>query len=1442
MKRSSLALSALLGLAALVPAHARPPVAIAHPAPGQRIVFDRRKFMPISELRPGMRGYALTVFKGTKIEKFGIEILGVMSKFNEGKDYILFRATDGPPVTRSLNIAHGMSGSPIYIKGRLVGAISMEVPSSTNQGPSYPREPIGLATPIEQMLDAWSPDLPKHPNLGAAAAGGGTAGQASGTSAPSGSFSQADLPMTVSGMPRGNVSRLQAALSPYHIQVMAGAGAGASSVKNNPLAQGAKMTPGSAVGVSLVQGDMDFTATGTVTYRDGDRVLLFGHPFFGLGPIDAALTTAYVVSIYPSFQDSVKLGSPIKTVGRVFQDRPFSVGGQLGAPPQMIPFTISVNDQSIKRHQTFRMRIINHPLLTGPLVTQFAGAAIAQIHGQPGDSVATVSMDANVEELGHVKRSNTFYDAASIDQSATGDLDSLMHLLSSNPFYPLSLKSLAMTVTIQNKHDTAEVDHIFLKQTKYAPGDTVQVGVVLKPYKRDFVTRMVAVKIPQNTPPGILSLSVKGGGSEGGGISLGGGLILLMPSGPTSPASNVRQLLRQYLEKPRNNDLVTRLVLPTSALNVNGEKLSGLPPTLAGVMLGTRTSGLKTERDDVKVTEPTGYIISGSQSLSLVVQKKSVTDPVASPTPPETTGTSTSAGDGGGGMGMDSGGNDVLSERLTAAQAMPGSQTMSGSAEWLAQLSAAPTVAVPPAPPLPGGGTATAVTKTAGGSGTASGATAVPPASTSTPAIKTIGRLASVWRQDTAAEFSAGTLKNVSVTSAGDVRLSAALQKRAETGETYVWAVLPDGKGGAYAATGDHGMVFHINATGKAVKFFSTGELEATSLAGDAQGNVYVGTAPGGIVYKVGLDGKGIKFFTAKEKYITALLASSGSLYVATGGGKGAVYRLGLSGTLSPVPFFSSPETNILSLAADKAGNVYAGASPDGIVYRIGPDGHSRILYDGPEPQVSALAVDSQGNVYAGTSPKGGITKITPDGYSRLLSDRAMSGILSLKVDSGDSLYACAGSTISRISQDETVQTFVAAAEEQFITLGLDAASGQVYAGTSGPGALYAIAAPGTGLVQGQFQSTVHDAGLPAHWGTLTWTGDTPPGTSLTLQTRTGDVETPDSSWSVWSAPSALMRAQEVASPPGRYLQYQAALTGSAQSVAQGLVPKLGAVTVYYLPRNQAPTVRLLSPTGGEALSKTATLRWTAGDPDKDTLSYDLSYSADNGKTWMPLKKKATTTTSLTPSAASKPVTDADVAEKVRQMQAALDKHPELPPAVRSQILALEKKPDVIRDAITRQRAGMAGTATADTQSTSQTSYTWNTAQVPDGTYQVRVIASDKLSNPQGALTAKSLSAQFVVANQPPRLLLSPASPGAGGVVTVRGTASAGLAFVRAVQARIDGGDLAAAQPDDGLFDSARELFTLQTPPLSSGTHTLDVQVIDQASNTATLKVTVNVP
>ena len=1434
-------------------ADARPPVPITHPAPSQRLQWDSKKFMHVSELRPGMKGYALTVFKGTKITRFGVEILGVVSKFNEGKDYIAFRVLDGPVVARHMEIAHGMSGSPIYIGGRLVGAISL--------GNQFAKDPIGYATPIEYMFDAWSPDLPAKPSSLSArpptAMGAGLNGNMSaGVALPN--FSGGDLPLMASGFSAQNISRLNQSLSPFHFNVMAGGGAGGDT-DTNPLAKGATLVPGSAVGVSLVQGDMDLTATGTVTYRDGNRLLLFGHPFTSLGPIDAALTTAYVVDVFPSYQDSTKIGAPIKTVGRIFQDRPFSVGGVIGPMPEMVPMTISINDESIKRRKDFHMRIINHPLLTGQLVSQMADAAIAQVHGQPGDSVAQVSFDVDVEEIGHVKRTNTFYDALSIDQTAIEELDSLMHLLSSNSFYPLAVKSVRMDVTIQNRHDTAEIDHLFVKQSHFAPGDTVDVGVVLKPYKRPLYTRMVSVKIPQATADGPLSLSVRGGGSDGGVTSLLGGLLQIRSAEPLGPAANVGQLVKAFSEKPRNNELVAHLLLPTAAVTVKGEKLSGLPPTFASVMQSARTTGLRTERDEVKVSQTVPYVVTGGQTLNIMVRRKDVAESArpsassggsaapagADPAPTADSGPlpmSSLTGDGPGDFVL------MLSPDALATKAAP--RARAGGATASDQTSAA--VAGTPADSAPA---------------KATDATAPASDDSSAPAtIKPVGRLPSVWRQDTMGEFAAGVLKNVAVTSLGDVRLAPSLQKVADTSESYIWSILPDGKGNVYLGTGDGGVIYRMDAAGKATPFFQTKELEVTSLALDSSGNLYAGTLPNGIVFKVGPDGKGAKVFTAQEKYITALAydQSRDEVLAATGGGTGRVYSLngrrvkvmGLAGGISvaqgsrrrgmtfvtptgvPVaatdaaaitpaaigaaqPLFTSPEANILSIATDKSGNIYAGSGPDGIVYKITPDGKSSVLYDAAEPNISALATDSLGSVYAGTSGTGTVYRIAPDGTAKRLLGRSTPGIQSLKTDASDAVYAVSGSTVYKINPDDSVQSYVADSDEQFLSLALDTAGNAVYAGTATVGSVYKIGVSGGSGLQGVFQSTVHDAGSRSRWGTIAWSADTPAGAAVTLQTRSGNIERPDASWSAWSAPYTSAHGQAVTSPPARFLQYQALLSGDAVGVA----PKLRDVSVYYLPHNHAPVVSITKPAGGDAIAKSALLQWTGSDPDKDTLVYDAAYSGDGGKTWTPITKHATPDGSKPKSAAA----------TLAASQANLDKQTNIPPAVRAKIQA-QIKATATADAAQDAKAVAGATGLKDT------SFSWDTTEVPDGTYQLRITASDKPSNPMDSLTAKAVSAPFLVANAAPVLTAGTPVVAADRTVTLHGTVTTGLAFIKAVQAKVDSGDPVAAAADDGLFDSSSESFTLSLPALTSGKHTVEVQAVDMAGNSATQTVTVTVP
>jgi len=325
-------------------------------------------------------------------------------------------------------------------------------------------------------------------------------------------------------------------------------------------------------------------------------------------------------------------------------------------------------------------------------------------------------------------------------------------------------------------------------------------------------------------------------------------------------------------------------------------------------------------------------------------------------------------------------------------------------------------------------------------------------------------------------------------------------------------------------------------------------------------------------------------------------------LLATTGGGTGRVYSV-LDGT---APLFTSPEAHLLSLAVGKDGSIFAGSSPNGIVYKIAPDGKASVYYDTPATSIASLTLDSQGNLYAGTT-KSALYKITPDGTAKLLTDKATGSILTLRSGPNDLIYACAGNTVYQVSPDETIQSFVAPTDEQFLSLAVSP-NGQVYAGTGTVAAVYSIGT-GSAPTVGTFQSAVHDAGLRARWGTLAWNADTPPGTHVTLQTRSGDVERPDASWSAWSPASASPQGQGITSPPGRYLQYQATLTADAGATD---APRLRDVTAYYLPRNQAPTAKIVKPSGGEAFSKTATLQWTARDPDNDTLTYELSYSSDS--------------------------------------------------------------------------------------------------------------------------------------------------------------------------------------------------------------------------------------
>ena len=1018
-----------------------------------------------------------------------------------------------------------------------------------------------------------------------------------------------------------------------------------------------------------------------------------------------------------------------------------------------------------------------------------------------------------------------------------------------------------MTVVIKSSHATAQVDHIFVPKTKYQPGDTVDVGVVIKPYKEDSVLKHISLVIPQTVPDGSVTLVVRGGGAASGStISFGGTTIVLRPSAPAGPPpSNVTQLVHQFLDQPKNNELVASLQLPTSAVSVQGESLSLLPPTMLGVMRSTRTTGLRLARDEVKTNTQVAWVLTGSQTLTLTVARKNTLDNASPSGAPasDTSSTDTSA------TSSDSTTTDSTPSDSSSSDSNSSDSSSSARSTMSYQPDDAPAVLTAPETAIDAVPVALAPSKPPAASGPATASTpatdAARPAdvteTTSTSGgdvapktkPKPVGRLATVWRQSGAADFTAGTLDDTTITSANDLRLALSLRRRAVSTSAYVWSLTTDAQGGLYAGTGDEGIVYKVGVNGTMTPFFRTKELEVTSLVSDpATGALYAGTSPHGAVFRITPDGQGVKIFSAPEKYITALALDKNQnrLYAATGGGAGKVYALPLTGKGGKV-FFTSQETHLLSLAVDKQGTVYAGGAPDGVLYSITPDGKGSVLYDAAQANITSLAAGGDGSVYAGTSPFGVLYKITPgtgtDGFGaktvvKSLAARPKTGVSSIQIDALGNVWAAAGDSVYCVTPDNTAYTYAAPTDVTLLSLAMGP-SGQVYAGTGSSAEVYALggAAGGNGKAfEGTYTSPVHDAKHPAIWGTVTWSSVTPEGTHLTIQTRSGDVPRPDETWSQWLTAYTEAAGQKIQSPPARYLQYRASFTSDDPQPRSDAMPRLSSVSLYYLTQNQAPAVKMAAPANGDVVSGTTTIRWNGYDPDHDTLAYDVFYSSDGGKTFLPLPKNASSTQS-TSSAATGTASAPDDAARGASLSKELDKHPEIPAAVRAQMLQ--------QAALMRAGDAAASASTTTASHLATTSLPWDTHAVPDGSYILKVVASDAQSNPTDAKTGDSRSSPFLVVNTPPVLTVDPqgvlattADPNGitRSMETLHGLATAKLCFIRAVQYRVDGSkDAYAAAPDDGLFDSGNEPFTItiDTKGMASGTHQVTVEAFDQAGN-----------
>lgn len=477
-----------------------------------QMLIKQGKIIRSSEIKRGMRGVARSVFQGTKIEEFPVEALGRLEKVNGGGDIVLIRILGGPVVKRQSGIIAGMSGSPVYFNGKMLGAIAF--------GWGFPKEPIGGVTPITSMIETSLPDNSrKRINLTQdseyrPAQKLNIAGRAiekvvvsrnrerlalSGTTM---TLRPATTLLQLSGYTEKSLPRLKQALEPYQIEPIIGPSSKKTGV-NPPFIEGG------AIGVQLVQGDMDQTAIGTITFRYGNRILAFGHPMFGLGSASLPMTTAYIHDIFPSYERSFKFGSPVKPVGTLQQDTPFAIGGTVGVQPDMLPMTVTLRDDERQIKRVIRVRVMKDPMLTPQLVLSTAADAIESVLGQPSDKMVRISLNVELEGSAPIKRFNLLYSQAPVINAAMVDLAQSVSLTQDNEFARGNLKRIDLAVTVESKRKTALLKQLVANRNKVKPGETVQISAIFEPTDtpgRTF-SRTFDFKVPEGAPSGLMRIA-----------------------------------------------------------------------------------------------------------------------------------------------------------------------------------------------------------------------------------------------------------------------------------------------------------------------------------------------------------------------------------------------------------------------------------------------------------------------------------------------------------------------------------------------------------------------------------------------------------------------------------------------------------------------------------------------------------------------------------------------------------------------------------------------------------------------------------------------------------------------------------------------------------------------------------------------------------------------
>jgi hypothetical protein len=613
-------------------------------------LFNPARHMHVSEVKPGMTGYGLSVFQDSKIERFDVEVISILKNFNPKYDVVLIRCK-GDYLNHTGSIA-GMSGSPIFLKDeaghdRMIGAFAYGWPLS--------KDPIAGVQPIEYMLDLPAPQkeetaAPSSPTTLPTAGATLLPGQIAPTHRATWSFPRASMlrfsrtaeqstapsrlsladrsashllgedvdtrlvplatPLMTSGMSPSLFEQLAPQFRAAGLSPLQAGGGGAAAADPD-----IKLTPGSALAVPLVTGDMDMCAIGTVTEVIGDRIFGFGHPFNNEGPISLPMGSGIINGVIANLNTSFKLGSLAQLRGTLTTDGSVGVAGDIGAAPKMIPIEIDLFAADGTGKHTYHFQAVRHPKLTPMLIGAAFGAAVSGTSELPHYNTVDYDLQLSFANGQTVSLANRAVNSTGAD--LFGDATVVLQAAGDNPFQKVAITKVTGAVHVRPAVDSAQIIDINLPKSHYHPGDKVKAYVTYQPFRGDEAVLPVELDLPHDLPHGSYQLVISDAKRY------------FTDEQQSEPfrftADNIGELFSVLKDVGgiRDNAIYLRLVRHPDGVAIGHTALPHLPSSRREILLGSGQSNTTPFISSTVKIVPTDLVMNGSSEFTIEVESAS---------------------------------------------------------------------------------------------------------------------------------------------------------------------------------------------------------------------------------------------------------------------------------------------------------------------------------------------------------------------------------------------------------------------------------------------------------------------------------------------------------------------------------------------------------------------------------------------------------------------------------------------------------------------------------------------------------------------------------------------------------------------------------------------------------------------------------------------------